>query len=307
MGHFKSIFNFIIFRYFDEDNIMNLVKKLLGIDDEREYLHYKKDFIVQFTNCRIVRGNQLVNEDLWIRNGKILDPEKIFFDEKQQSGLQIDCDNLIITAGFIDTQINGGFGHDFTSNNDEISIGDKLNFVARGILKYGVTAFCPTIVSSDSSVYKRTLPFIEKTPGGANGASILGAHLEGPFISKEKYGAHDVENLQTLENGPSDIHRIYGEVLDKIRIITLAPELDSNGQVTEYLTKSGIIVSIGHSIAKLEDGKKSVLHGATYITHLFNAMLPFHHRDPHLFGLLSDYESNKSLFYGIIADGILIK
>ena len=64
------------------------------------------------------------------------------------------------------------------------------------------------------------------------------------------------------------------------------------------------IVSIGHLIATLDDGKKSVLHGASYITHLFNAMLPFHHRDPHLFGLLSDYELNQSLFYGIIADGI---
>ena len=282
---------------------MNLVKKLLGIEDKKRYPHYEHDFIIQFTNCRIVRDNNLINDDLWIRNGMILDPEKIFFDEKQQSNLQIDCNNLIITAGFIETQINGGFGYDFTSD-DSVAISEKLKFVAKNLLTQGVTSFCPTIVSSNKEIYKRVLPFIQKTNGGLNGAAILGAHLEGPFISKEKYGAHDEKNLQTFENGVEDIHRIYGDTLDNICIVTLAPELDPNGHVVDYLKKSGIIVSIGHTTASLDEGKVSVQHGATFITHLFNAMSPFHHRDPHLFGLLSDYELNKNLFYGIIADGI---
>jgi N-acetylglucosamine-6-phosphate deacetylase len=282
---------------------MNLVKKLLGIENDKNYPQYKNDFIIQFTNCRIVRDNKLINDDLWIRDGLILDPEKIFFDEKSQSNLQIDCNNLILSAGFIDSQINGGFGYDFTSN-DNVCIKDKLKIVAKNLLKHGVTAFCPTIVSSENETYELLLPDIIKTSGGADGAAILGAHLEGPFISKEKYGAHDVQYLKTLENGVEDVHGVYGKVLDNIRIVTLAPELDPTGIVVEYLKNSGIIVSIGHSAATLEQGKVSVVHGASYITHLFNAMAAFHHRDPHLFGLLSDYEINKNLFYGIIADGI---
>lgn len=283
---------------------MNLVKKLLALKHDKEYLHYTTDFIIQFTNCRIVRDNKLINDDLWIRDGEILDPEKIFFDEKRQSDLQIDCNNLIITAGFIDSQINGAFGYDFTSSNDGVSITDKLKIVAKKLLTQGVTAFCPTIVSSDSKVYEQTLQFIKQTQGSSEGASILGAHLEGPFLNIEKCGAHEIEKLETLENGIEDVHRVYGGVLDNIRIVTLAPELDSSGRVIEYLTKSGIIVSIGHTTATLDQGKSSIIHGASYITHLFNAMAPFHHRDPNLFGLLSDYEINKNLFYGIIADGI---
>lgn len=290
---------------------MNLVKTILGIEDDhnlkKKLEQYKHDFIIQFTNCRLMRDNKLVNDDLWIRNGVILDPEKIFFEEKKQSNLQIDCNNLIISPGLIDAQLNGGFGYDFTSDFDveEVSTSEKLQKVSQKVLQYGVTAYCPTIVSSGADVYAKVLPFITKSQGGLDkGATILGAHLEGPFISKEKYGAHQVSQLKTLDKGIENVQEVYGQALTNIKIITLAPELDPTGQVIEYLTKQGIVVSIGHTQSNLEQGECAVKHGCRFITHLFNAMAPFHHRDPHLFGLLSDHNLNKQLYYGIIADGI---
>lgn len=64
--------------------------------------------LIQFTNCKLVRNGKIItNDDLWVRNGKIVDPEKIFFDEKQQSHVKVDCKSSLISAGFIDLQING--------------------------------------------------------------------------------------------------------------------------------------------------------------------------------------------------------
>uniref|UniRef100_A0A8C5X9W8 N-acetylglucosamine-6-phosphate deacetylase n=1 Tax=Malurus cyaneus samueli TaxID=2593467 RepID=A0A8C5X9W8_9PASS len=107
--------------------------------------------IVQFTNCRILRDHQLQREDLWVREGKILNPEKLFFDEKGSADIQLDCKDSIITPGFIDVQINGGFGVDFSLATDDFKSG--IDLVSQKILSHGVTSFCPTLVTSPPSVY----------------------------------------------------------------------------------------------------------------------------------------------------------
>ncbi|GCB85837.1 hypothetical protein scyTo_0026589, partial [Scyliorhinus torazame] len=99
-------------------------------------------------------------------------------------------------------------------------------------------------------------------------------HLEGPFISKDKKGAHPEEYLRTFENrGFQDLLDTYGS-LDNVRIITLAPELDRSSEVIGELVSRGIRVSLGHSVGNLTQAEAAVKHGATFITHLFNAMLP---------------------------------
>ncbi|XP_035745240.1 N-acetylglucosamine-6-phosphate deacetylase, partial [Egretta garzetta] len=221
-------------------------------------------------------------EDLWVREGKILNPEKLFFDEKGSADIQLDCKDSIIAPGFIDVQINGGFGVDFSLATDDFKSG--IDLVSQKILSHGVTSFCPTLVTSPPSVYHQVLPQISIRDGGAHGAGILGAHLEGPFISKEKKGAHPEHCLRTFEAGAfQDLLATYGS-LDCVRIVTLAPEMKRSGEVIRELTTRGICVSLGHSVANLSQAEEAVQHGATFITHLFNAMLPFHHRDPGRWG-----------------------
>ncbi|KAJ7397132.1 N-acetylglucosamine-6-phosphate deacetylase isoform X1 [Pitangus sulphuratus] len=244
-------------------------------------------------------------EDLWVREGKILNPEKLFFDEKGSADVQLDCKGSIIAPGFIDVQINGGFGVDFSLATDDFKSG--IDLVSQKILSHGVTSFCPTLVTSPPSVYHQVLPQISVRNGGAHGAGILGAHLEGPFISREKKGAHPEHCLRTFEAGAfQDLLSTYGS-LDGVRIVTLAPEMKRSSEVIQELTSRGVCVSLGHSVANLSQAEEAVQHGATFITHLFNAMLPqFHHRDPGIVGLLTSDKipAGRRVFYGMISDGI---
>ncbi|GFS46608.1 n-acetylglucosamine-6-phosphate deacetylase [Trichonephila inaurata madagascariensis] len=259
--------------------------------------------LIQFHNCTILRDGHIMREDLWVRDSKIVNPEPVFYDEKVIADLKIDCGNALIVPGFIDLQINGGFGFDFSTPKEDIAT--SINMVAKGILQHGVTSFCPTLITSTPDKYREIIPKIKIQNGGKHGAGVLGIHVEGPFINKEKRGAHPIQHVKSLKNGIDDVINTYG-TLYNIRIITLAPELDVKGSVIEELVRQGITVSLGHSTCSLSDGEKAVAHGASFITHLFNAMLPFHHRDPGLVGLLTSEKlpPNKKIFYGIIADGI---
>uniref|UniRef100_A0A8C6WP15 N-acetylglucosamine-6-phosphate deacetylase n=1 Tax=Neogobius melanostomus TaxID=47308 RepID=A0A8C6WP15_9GOBI len=260
--------------------------------------------ITQFVNCRILRDHRLQREDLWVREGRILDPEKLFFDEKGFADERVDCGGKIVAPGFIDVQINGGFGVDFSQPTAEVAAGVRL--VGKRILEHGVTSFCPTLVTSPPSVYHQVLPQIAVENGGPCGAGVLGVHVEGPFISAGKKGAHPEKFLQTFScPGLSDLLRTYGS-LDPISVVTLAPELDHSASVVRELSQRGVTVSLGHSIANLSQAEDAVQHGASFITHLFNAMLPFHHRDPGIVGLLTSdrVPPGRTVFYGMISDGI---
>ncbi|XP_067640648.1 N-acetylglucosamine-6-phosphate deacetylase isoform X2 [Eurosta solidaginis] len=255
--------------------------------------------LLQFVNCRLVRNHKLIKEDLWVRNGKIINPEPVFFDEKQQAHRQIDCENAIIAPGYIELQINGGFGVDFSYDVDTVAEG--VEKVATELIKNGVTAFCPTIVTSPPETYRKIIP---QVMGKRKGAHVLGLHLEGPFISPFKKGAHPENCIKEIDKGIDSLMETYSD-LSNTKIITMAPEKDPTGAVTKALTEKGITVAVGHSIANLAQGEVAVQNGVRLITHLFNAMLPFHHRDPGLVGLLTskNIPTGQEIYFGIISDG----
>ncbi|XP_030592395.1 N-acetylglucosamine-6-phosphate deacetylase [Archocentrus centrarchus] len=260
--------------------------------------------ITQFINCRILRDNELQSEDLWVREGRILDPEKLFFDEQGYADTRVDCEGSIIAPGFIDVQINGGYGIDFSQPSEDV--GSGVSFVAKKILEHGVTSFCPTLVTSPPEVYHKVLPQVKVHNGGPHGAGVLGFHLEGPFISAEKKGAHPEKYLRAFKSrGFEDLTEAYGS-LDNVAMVTLAPELPGSQSVVRELSRRGITVSLGHSVANLSQAEEAVQHGSSFITHLFNAMLPFHHRDPGIVGLLTSdrVPAGRTVYYGMIADGI---
>ncbi|XP_054730611.1 N-acetylglucosamine-6-phosphate deacetylase [Anastrepha obliqua] len=256
--------------------------------------------LLQFVNCRVVRNHRLIQEDLWVRDGKIINPEPVFFDEKQQAHRRIDCENSIIAPGYIELQINGGYGVDFSHDVDTVAEG--IEKVAKELITNGVTSFCPTVVTSPPETYRKIMP---QVGGKTEGAQVLGMHLEGPFISPQKKGAHPENCIKDIENGIETLIGTYSS-LSNVKIITLAPEKDPTGAVTKALASMGITVALGHSVANFSQGEMAVQSGARLITHLFNAMLPFHHRDPGLVGLLAskNIPPGQEIYFGIIADGI---
>lgn len=156
---------------------------------------------------------------------------------------------------------------------DTETVAEGINKVAKGLIENGVTSFCPTLVTSPPETYKRVIPQINRRPGSAAGAGILGVHVEGPFINPAKKGAHPLQCILDYDNGIADAEAVYGN-LDNIQIITLAPEKNNGAMFIKQLVDRGITVSVGHSSANLADGEMAVKAGATLITHLFNAMLP---------------------------------
>lgn len=165
----------------------------------------------------------------------------------------------------------GGYGVDFSYDVSSVDVG--MAKVSKGLLAHGVTSFCPTLVTSPTETYHQVLPQIKKKAGGRDGATVLGVHVEGPFISIDKKGAHPAHCIRDFDDGFKTVQEVYGDT-SNISIITLAPEKQRAPEAIDELVKRGITVSLGHSMADLKHGETAVKHGATLITHLFNAMLP---------------------------------
>ncbi|KRX59652.1 putative N-acetylglucosamine-6-phosphate deacetylase [Trichinella sp. T9] len=259
--------------------------------------------LVCYKNCRLLRNGNLLNDDLWIQNGLVVDPQKHFYNDKTEAKYVFDCENLILAPGFIDIQINGGYGINLSGNCEDMAL--QLNRLAKALLANGVTAFCPTLVSCAPSFYQKVIEAYRMNVFEINdAAAILGLHLEGPFINKEKRGAHLSEYLMDgFPEGIKSFENVFGTDLRNVRIVTIAPELPNSMEVIKWLTNLGIKVSLGHSEASLACSLEAIRAGATGITHLFNAMKAFHHRDPGLLGVLASNEKNR-VFYGFIADGV---
>jgi len=262
--------------------------------------------MLRFRNCRVLRVGEFVDDDLWVdvNSGKIVDPLRLFYEKTSlyDDAKVVDCRGCLVVPGFIDLQCNGGFGLDFSDPNTEN--GEALVGFARKLLATGVTSFCATLISMQKADYDKLIPRFAPLDGRKlRSAHLLGIHLEGPYFSPEKVGAHPPENIVSPQEATLD--EIYGDNLNDVKIVTIAPEVQGAMPLIERLTKNmEIIVSIGHSAAKLSDADRAFEAGARMITHLFNAMGAFHHRDPGIIGLLGRHEILDKLFYGIIADGL---
>jgi N-acetylglucosamine-6-phosphate deacetylase len=194
----------------------------------------------------------------------------------------------IIAPGFIDLQINGAFGQDFADPDADLAL------VCRSLPRHGVTAFVPTVVSSRRDRYAACLENLGRAQRTGE-ATVLGVHLEGPFINPDHAGAHDRAALRPPDRDEARAWRDAGNV----RIVTLAPELPGALDVVGDLSAAGVVVAGGHSGASWAEAASAAAAGMRLGTHLFNAMRPLHHRDPGIVGFLLASEIPVS----VIADG----
>lgn len=202
----------------------------------------------------------------------------------------IDAAGAYVAPGFVNVHIHGCDGAD-TMDEDADALWKIAAFQART----GVTSFLPTTMTCAYDAVERALDRIRRAmTEKPHGARILGAHMEGPFISPAKKGAQDEQYIL-----PPMFAKI-APYADVIKIITVAPEIIAEENFIESCRSSGIIVSLGHTAADYETACAAIACGASHITHLCNAMTGLNHRKPGMLGAALDMDANCEL----IADNV---
>jgi N-acetylglucosamine-6-phosphate deacetylase len=195
----------------------------------------------------------------------------------------------VLAPGFIDLQVNGFGGHDAASGSDAVSA------ISGALPATGVTAFLPTVISAPVEVGAAFARSVAAAADG-NGARVLGAHIEGPFINPSFRGAHDPAVL----TDPTAEH-VDVIARAKPRLVTLAPELPGALPAISRLRRHGAVVSAGHTGADFEMGARAAAAGVRFGTHIYNAMPPVHHRQP---GIALALVLDRRITVGLIADGV---
>jgi N-acetylglucosamine-6-phosphate deacetylase len=212
-----------------------------------------------------------------------------------------------IAPGYIDLHIHGGAGHDVMDDNS-----DALPAIEKLLAHHGVTSYFPTTVTAPVDMTLRALErladAIEKSElqsSNNNDATTnrravpLGIHLEGPFISHARRGVHPPENL--LVPTLALFERFWQAARGRVRIMTIAPELENAPEVITEAARRGVCVSLGHSDADYASAERGIAAGARHATHTFNAMRPLDHRSP---GILGAALTDSRLSADMIADGV---
>ncbi|WP_415407122.1 N-acetylglucosamine-6-phosphate deacetylase [Sulfurovum sp. CS9] len=233
--------------------------------------------------------NAIVNAKL-IYQDEIIEGKIILFDKsivKIADNVNLDNIEVIdangnyVSPGFIDLHIHGSGGADVMDATPE-----ALELISSTLLQTGTTSFLPTTMTMSKVHIDNALQNIQLHGQNVTGAQILGVHLEGPFINVSKHGAQDKAYIQAPDRA------LINDYMNEVKMITLAPEVEGAESFIKYLSEQypHVILSIGHSDASYEKSKESFSWGVSHATHLFNAMNPYHHREPGIIGAVFDSE-----------------
>ncbi len=184
----------------------------------------------------------------------------------------LDFRGFYVAPGLVDIHVHGGEGHDAMDPGDT---GGLSEFLARG----GVTSFLPT---THTAPHERIMEAVEAIGrgirGGVSGATPLGIHMEGPYISPEMCGAQNADHIRPPDIG--EIAEIYEASGGSLRIVTLAPEREGGLDTIRWLASRGVVAAAGHTEATHDVMMDAIDAGLSHATHLFNQMKPLHHREP---------------------------
>lgn len=256
------------------------------------------------SNGNIVVPNGVITQGtLVVENGVIQEISRRNFPSLTPEDVVIQAEGKWVVPGFIDVHVHGGAGFDFTDKEPEAA-----EQICRFHASHGTTALLPTIrtqsdeliaasLARNSDVVKQAEQKLQS--GDWKGAMPLGIHLEGPFFSETYRGAQRLEFLQT----PSltKMQKWHQTADGALTMVTLAPELDGADEVIAWLIQQGTAVSAGHTGASYEDMKKAIQLGVRHMTHFYNGMRPFKHRDP---GLIAAGWLEENVSLEIIFDGL---
>lgn len=259
--------------------------------------------ILVLNNAKIISIKKIINNGfLVIKDNLIFQINEGKYNYEFQDAQVIDCHNQTIIPGFIDLHVHGGYGYSLMDGTIE-----SINNFAKLVPKEGVTKFCYATVTASKKEIDNILSVFAKymkTENKGNQARIIGAYLEGPFISELQKGAHTPSLLHVPH---LNLVKSWNIISNKnLKFIVYAPEIDpnlnnKNSNFISSLIKNNIIPSVGHSNATFKEITKTVEYGLTHITHLYNAMSPYNHRDPGVVPASLYYDQ---LVTELICDGI---
>ena len=242
-------------------------------------------------NGTVFAEDRFIKEDVRLQNGRITEVGQLspLPDEEVR-----DAEGLYVLPGFVDIHIHGYGGADCMRGEEDV------RRMSRGLLQTGVAAFCPTTMSAWPSETRSALTSIRKVMQApeAEGACVLGAHMEAPFLNVKYKGAQLGECLQM----PSEeAYEAMAGGLGCVKLMTLAPELPGALALIRYLKERGVVTCAAHTAATAEDIHAAADAGLSQITHLFNAQTPLHHRAP---GVPGAGLADDRILVQVIADGI---
>lgn len=207
----------------------------------------------------------------------------------------IEAEGRPVSPGLIDLQVNGAGGYNVMSADPA-----ALRRLAGYLPRAGCTAFLPTVVTATRERMVAALEAIARVRAeGPDGARLLGAHVEGPYLSPVRHGAHDPALIRPFD--AEEWSLLQQAAGGTIRLVTLAPDIPENLAAIPRLREAGVVVSLGHTDATYDQVVAAIQAGATMATHVYNAMRGLHQREPGALGAALD---RPELMAGLIADGV---
>jgi N-acetylglucosamine-6-phosphate deacetylase len=268
--------------------------------------------MLAFTAGRLLTPTDAVGHPLvLVEQGRVLEISARS-GRQAPAGISVsDFGDGVIAPGYVDLHIHGGAGYDVMDDTAE-----ALPAIEQLLARHGVTSYFPTTVSAPMDATLRALERLadaienrerERERQNADDkirALPLGIHLEGPFISHVRRGVHPPENLLTPKL--STFEQFWHAARGRIRMMTIAPELEDAPEVIAEAARRGVCVSLGHSDADFEAAGRGIAAGARHATHTFNAMRPLDHRtvDHRSPGILGAVLTDRRVSADIIADGV---